>query len=108
MGLFTADTKVIAIGSFYLHISAFILYAYVILYVNVAALQGMKRPAYGFIIGIIRQIALPVAIFPLFAQVLGMGLAGIWWGIFVITWGAAGFTFWYARAFLKRELAARP
>lgn len=102
MGLFTHDATVIAVGTTYLRIAAFILYAYVVLYVNVSALQGLKRPGYGLVIGVIRQIALPVALFPLFAEVFSMGLMGIWTGIFVINWGAAIFTYFYARAFLKR------
>jgi len=106
MGLFTTDAQVVAIGTFYLRISAFILYAYVVLYVNVAALQGVKRPGYGLVIGVVRQIALPLMIFPSFIHVLGLGIAGIWWGIFVITWSAAGVTFFYARAGLKRMLDA--
>jgi Na+-driven multidrug efflux pump len=104
MGLFTADKQVIAIGTFYLRIAAFILYAYVILYVSVAALQGVKRPVYGLIIGIVRQIALPLMVFPFFARLLNMGIAGIWWGIFAINWGAAIITFLYSRAYLKRVL----
>jgi putative MATE family efflux protein len=104
MGLFTADRQVIAIGTFYLRIAAFILYAYVILYVSVAALQGVKRPVYGLIIGIVRQIVLPLMVFPFFAELLGMGIAGIWWGIFAINWGAALITFLYSRAYLKRVL----
>ena len=102
MRLFSADAQVIAVGTLYLRISAFILYAYVILYVNVSALQGVKRPAYGLYIGIVRQVALPVVVFPFFAKLLGLGLTGIWIGIFVINWGAAAFTFFYARTFLKR------
>ena len=102
MRLFSADAQVIAVGTLYLRISAFILYAYVILYVNVSALQGVKRPAYGLYIGIARQIALPVVVFPFFAKLLGLGLTGIWIGIFVINWAAAVFTFFYARTYLKR------
>ncbi|MCE5275517.1 MAG: MATE family efflux transporter [Syntrophaceae bacterium] len=107
MSLFTTDAQVVAIGTFYLRISAFILYAYVVLYVNVAALQGVRRPGYGLVIGVVRQIALPLMIFPSFIHVLGLGIAGIWWGIFVITWSAAGITFFYARAGLKRMLDAK-
>jgi Na+-driven multidrug efflux pump len=43
-------------------------------------------------------------VFPLFARLLNMGIAGIWWGIFVINWGAAIITFLYSRAYLKRVL----
>jgi putative MATE family efflux protein len=104
MHFFTSDRQVIAVGTLYLRISAFILYAYVILYVNVSALQGVKKPAYGLYIGTIRQIILPVVIFPFFSKLMGLGLTGIWMGIFVINWSAAIFTFFYAQMYLKRGL----
>jgi putative MATE family efflux protein len=101
MRLFTRDAAVVDVGSFYLRIASFLLFAYVVLYVNVAALQGIKQPGYGLIIGILRQIALPLAVFPLLTGAMGLGLEGIWWGIFVINWVAAAFTFFYARMRLK-------
>jgi putative MATE family efflux protein len=101
MGFFTSDEKVIAIGTVYLRIAAFILYAYVILYVNIAALQGLKRPMFGLIIGLMRQIIFPFGIFYVLTQLLDLQLLGIWWGIFIITWSAACITFVYTRYILK-------
>ena len=46
MAFFTADGAVLTMGATYLMIDALALYAYVILFVNVAALQGMKRPMF--------------------------------------------------------------
>ena len=89
MGLFTSDTAVIEIGVSYLRIEAFVLIAYVILYTCVSVLQGLKRPIFPLAIGLLRQIVLPLPIFYLFALVLDWGLAGIWWGILVVTWFAA-------------------
>jgi len=101
MGLFTGDPLVIAIGTTYLRIAAFILYAYVILFVHVAALQGVKRPLFAIWIGLARQIVLPVIVFYVLTSVLSCTIVGIWWGIFGITWGAAIFTFVYARSRLR-------
>ena len=97
MGVFARDPGVVRIGSGYLRIAAFVLYAYVILYVNVAALQGVRRPVFGLAVGVMRQVALPLAVFPILTDVAGLGVAGIWWGIFGITWAAALFTCVYAR-----------
>lgn len=97
MSLFTDDPAVIDIGATYLKIDALVLYAYVILFVHVAALQGVKRPMYAVWIGMYRQVAAPVVIFYLLGTVLGLKLLGIWWGIFLITWSAAIFTFFFAR-----------
>jgi len=97
MGVFTDDAMVVSIGGAYLKIAAFIFFAYVILFVTVSALQGMKKPMYAIWIGIFRQIVAPVIVFYVFAQVLGFGLMGIWWGIFGIVWFSAIVTLVYAR-----------
>jgi MATE family, multidrug efflux pump len=98
MQLFTRDEAVITIGTFYLKISAFIYWAYIILFVAVAALQGLKRPSYAVWIGLYRQIVAPALVFYALATLLGMGLTGIWWGIFVVTWSATIFTLIYVRS----------
>ena len=98
---FTKDLAVIEIGTTYLRISAFVLYAYVILYVNIAALQGMKKPNYAVLIGLFRQIVAPIVIFYMLIEIFSVGLTGIWWGIFSITWAAAVTTIFYARWKLK-------
>lgn len=89
MGLFTADRSVIDIGVGFLTVEAYVLPAYVLLYISVSAMQGIKMPLFGLIIGLYRQIAGPVFVFHLFTTVIGLGLIGIWWGIFGITWSAA-------------------
>lgn len=89
MGIFTADRSVIDMGVGFLAIEAFVLPAYVLLYICVSAMQGIKMPLFGLIIGLYRQIAGPLFVFHLFTTVMGLGLIGIWWGIFGITWSAA-------------------
>ena len=101
MGFFSDDPRVREIGSGYLRIAAFVLYAYVILYVNVASLQGIKKPSFAIWIGLYRQIAAPAVFFTLSTHVLDFGLQGIWWGILSITWSAALITFLYARRLIN-------
>ncbi len=108
MQVFTKDTSVLDIGTFYLRISALIYWAYIILFVAVSALQGLKRPLYAIWIGLYRQIIAPAIVFYALASLLGMGLKGIWWGIFIITWSATIFTMLYVRStmntmFVKTE-----
>jgi Na+-driven multidrug efflux pump len=98
MNLFTRDEAVLKIGAYYLKISAFIYWAYIILFVAVAALQGLKRPLYAIWIGLYRQIIAPVIAFYALASLLEMRLAGIWWGIFLVNWSAAIFTLRYVRS----------
>ncbi len=102
MSFFSKDPQVIGIGSGYLKVDALVFWAYIILYVNVSALQGMKRPMFAVWIGILRQFVIPVAVFQLFAVVLGFGLPGVWWGIMGITWSAALFAHGYAARIIKK------
>jgi len=105
MGLFTKDPAVIAAGVPFLRIEALVLGAYVILYVNNSALQGLQRPAFTLWIGLFRQILTPVPVIWLLAFVLDWGLAGIWWGFFVVTWGAAAVSLIYTRRVVRTLVA---
>jgi len=102
MQAFTDDLVVVDIGVFYLRISAFIYWAYIILFVSVSALQGLKKPMYAIWIGLYRQIVAPAVAFYGLAYLLGMGLTGIWWGIFLVTWSATIFTLYYVRRTMNR------
>lgn len=89
MEIFTTDQTVIETGVSFLSIEAYTLPAYVLVYICISAMQGIKMPIFGLIIGLYRQIAGPAFVFNLFTTMLGLGLIGIWWGIFSITWSAA-------------------
>lgn len=95
MDFFTDDMAVIDAGTFYLRITAFLTWAYVIMFTNTSTLQGMKRPMFALWIGLFRQIVAPIIVFTLFAKFFGVH--GIWWGIAVITWSAALLTIVYIR-----------
>jgi len=103
MSFFTRDPTVIRVGATYLRIDALVFYAYVVLFVHVAALQGTKRPMYALWIGLYRQIVAPGILFWSLVHIFETGLTGIWWGIFGVTWSAALFTFFYARRLIVRE-----
>ena len=111
MRLFTSDDAVVGIGAPYLRLAAFIGYAYVILFVNTSALQGLKKPVFALWIGLYRQILAPFTLFWLATRVFDFGLWGIWWGIFAITWSAAVVTVWWALRMtgqLETEAANEP
>ena len=97
MGVFTDDPAVVDIGAPYLRIAAFIEYAYVLLFVNTSALQGLRKPAFALWIGLYRQVVAPVAVFWTLTQVLDKGVHGVWWGIFGINWSAALVAVWWAQ-----------
>jgi Na+-driven multidrug efflux pump len=76
--------------------------AYVLLYICVSAMQGVKRPVFALWIGLYRQIAGPFFVFHVLTTVLGWGIMGIWWGIFAVTWSAAAIVVIYVSRILKK------
>ncbi|MBW4055760.1 MAG: MATE family efflux transporter [Proteobacteria bacterium] len=88
MGFFTNDSLVINAGVGFLAVEALVMPAYVLLYISISAMQGIRMPLFGLFIGLYRQIAGPAFVFHLLTVVMGLGLIGIWWGIFGITWSA--------------------
>jgi putative MATE family efflux protein len=102
MSLFTDDASVIAIGAHYLRIAAFAQYAYILLFVNMSALQGMKKPAFALWIGLYRQLVAPIFSFWFTIEILGWGLDGVWWSVFAVTWSAALLSVWWARRLIKQ------
>ncbi len=97
MVAFTDDASVISIGTTYLRIDALVLYAYVVIFVNIAALQGLKKPEFGMVIGVCRLIVAPIIVFYLFTEILHFELLALWWGFFFITWSAAAVAFFYTQ-----------
>jgi putative MATE family efflux protein len=101
MVFFTDDVGVIEIGTTYMRIDCLVFYAYVILFTNIAALQGVKKPMFAVWIGFFRQLVAPMVIFYVLINILDVGLLGIWWGFFSITWSAALFSIFYVRVILR-------
>jgi putative MATE family efflux protein len=101
MVFFTDDVSVIEIGTTYIRIDCLVFYAYVILFTNIAALQGVKKPMFAVWIGLFRQLVAPLVVFYALINILEVGLLGIWWGFFSITWSAAIFSIFYTRVILR-------
>ena len=102
MAVFTSDQTVIATGVRFLRIEAFVFPAYVLLYVCVSAMQGIKQPVFALWVGLYRQIAGPFLVFQFLATILGWGIMGIWWGIFITTWSAAVIVVFYVTWILRK------
>jgi len=102
MTVFSDSKPVVEIGTVYLRIDALVFYAYLILFIYVAAMQGMKKPMFAIWIGLYRQLIAPFILFSVLIKIFDFGLTGIWWGIFSIAWSAALFTLVYTRRTLNR------
>lgn len=84
----------------YLYIEVFIFFGYVILFVCVSTLQGIKKPNVIFYVGLYRQIIAKVVIFGAIVWWLELSYVAMWYGLFFIIYSAAIFMGWHT----KREL----
>ncbi|GAB6090630.1 MATE family efflux transporter [Spirochaeta dissipatitropha] len=104
IGIFNDNPDVMTVGTAYLRIQSVTFYSYVILFQANSILQGLKRPGAIFWIGLYRQLGAPLGVFTLLAFALGMGVNGVWWGIALVNWSAAIFTWWWSwRLIHQRE-----
>ena len=79
----------------YLKIAALTLWAYILININVTTLQGMERPRYALVLGVLRQIVFPVPILAYFVLVAKYPVEFVWWGFAGVTWVAAAVTVAY-------------
>ena len=107
VSLFSQDPEVIDIGTRFLQIECLALWAYMIWFLCVSVLQGLKRPLVAMAIGVIRLVVAPIVAFGLLVGMLGFGLDSIWWSVVAITWIAAIVTFVYTRKKMDRMLSRR-
>lgn len=96
MKLFTNDIQVIQAGLDYLYASATSLYAYMLVFINISFLQGIKKPALLIYLSLFRQLLVPVIIFSVFAY-FKLPLNFYWWGLVSFIWLSAIFIVWYAK-----------
>ena len=101
MKFFTEDKTVIAYGLGYLYITALVTWAYGIVFVTDSALRGLKRPIFPLIIGILRQIIIPLPLFWVATTILKTDVTGIWWAIFATVWISALLSWWYLNKVVK-------
>jgi len=107
MAVFTDDAGIIQIGVTYLRITVLLFLGYMVLFLVVAYLQGLKKPMFSLWIGIYRQLVMPVLIFSVLLHWFELPLVGLWWGVFAINWSAAFITLGYAW-WVSRELVSAP
>ncbi len=98
--IFSQDALVVQAGLGYLYAAATALYAYMLVFINISLLQGIKQPALLIYLSLLRQLIIPITLFSIFAF-FKLPLDFYWWGIAGIIWLSAIFILWYARGKLN-------
>lgn len=110
VALFAQSPLVISHGKGYLVFAVFVMGAYLTIFIYLAALQGLKRSGYAFGVGALRQIVLPMVVFPVLGSTLALRERGVWLGLILVNWIGAFFAVYlFGRAMSTRacELSGR-
>ncbi len=92
--LLTSDVMVIEQAALYLRVSGVASYGFVVIFIYIAMLQGIGKPAVIMPVSIYRQVLAPVVVFTVFAW-LGLGILSLWIGLDMIIFSSALFVWWY-------------
>ena len=98
--LLTSDPVVIEQSALYLRVSGVASYGFVVIFIYIAMLQGIAKPAVIMPISIYRQVIAPVVVFTALAW-MGLGILSLWIGLDMIIFSSALFLWWYGEKKLK-------
>ena len=98
--LLTSDPIVIEQTALYLRVSGLASYGFVVIFIYVAMLQGIAKPAVIMPVSIYRQLIAPVVVFTALAW-MGLGILSLWIGLDMIIFSSALFLWWYGEKTLK-------
>ena len=96
IGFFTDNKQMIEVGRLYLQADAAAFFAYVIIFTCVAVLQAIKQPIFPLIVGISRQLILPISINYILIVKLGYPITALFWSVVLIVIISAFVMMWYS------------
>lgn len=99
-GLLTSDALVIKETALYLRISGLASYAFVVIFIYIAMLQGITKPAVIFPVSLYRQVIAPLVVF-MGLRYFGFGITSIWVSLDMIIFSSALFLWWYGEQQLQ-------
>jgi len=98
--LMTSDLIVIQQTALYLRVSGVASYGFVVIFIYIAMLQGVSKPAIIMPVSIYRQVLAPIVVLSAFAW-MELGILSVWIGIDIIIFSSAIFLWWYGKKQLK-------
>ncbi len=98
--LLTSDPEVVKQTALYLRVSGVASYGFVVIFIYIAMLQGIGKPAVIMLVSIYRQVIAPVLLFSALAW-MGLGILSLWIGLDLIIFSSALFLWLYGEKRLK-------
>ncbi len=98
---FDNDLEVIQYGFDYLSIEVWIFYAYIVLFICVSTLQGIKKPKMILYIALYRQIIAKYLIAYIIVVWFALEYIYLWLGVLFMIYSAAIFAYFYTKTLLK-------
>lgn len=102
ISLFDSNVIVVNFGVEYLLIEIWIFYAYVVLFICVSTLQGIKKPKMIVYIALYRQIIAKFLVAYIIVKVFDLDFIYLWIGILIMIYSAAIFAYFYTNSLLKK------
>ena len=99
--LITSDSIAIKETALYMRMSGLASYGFVVIFIYIAMLQGIGKPAVIMPVSIYRQVLAPILIFSLFTW-MELGILSFWIGLDMIIFSSALFLWWYGNKHLNR------
>ena len=96
----TSDSIAIQQTALYLRVSGIASYGFVVIFIYIAMLQGIGKPAVIMPVSIYRQVLAPILIFSVLAW-MELGILSLWIGLDLIIFSSALFLWWYGKKQLK-------
>ncbi|WP_024955585.1 MATE family efflux transporter [Sulfurospirillum arcachonense] len=100
ISFFSKDPLVIDAAMSYLIAAGISLYGYVLVFINVSLLQGIKKPSLIIYLSLFRQLIIPTILFSIFSF-YKLALGYYWFGLALTVWSSALFILWYAKRKLQ-------
>jgi putative MATE family efflux protein len=98
--LLSEDLQVIEQSVLYLRICGFAFFGFVMIFIYIAMLQGIAKPAVIFPVSVYRQVLAPIALFSLLA-LMELEIYSLWLGLDAIIFSSAAFLWWISKKKLK-------
>jgi Na+-driven multidrug efflux pump len=102
MTFFSPQSNIVVTGVSYLRIDSLAFFCYVSLFISVATLQAIKQPDFPVIMGLFRQLLLPLAVNYWLITVLGYNIEWLFASVALIVLISMLFTLYYTRLQLKK------